>query len=126
MEGTTMQYMLLLYGNEAVEAAKPKAQIEAEMAEYFALDAKAPAMGLKMVAGEALHPTTTATTVRIRAGKALTSDGPFAETKEHLGGFYIVESKNVDEALAFASHIPAARDGSIEVRELVDLSTLGA
>jgi len=121
-----MQYMLLLYGNEAAEAAKPKSQIEAEMAEYFALDAKAKPLGITITGGEALHPTTTATTVRIRAGKALTSDGPFAETKEQIGGYYTVECKSFDEALAFASHIPAARDGSIEIRELVDLSTLGA
>jgi hypothetical protein len=121
-----MQYMILLYGSEAAEAAKPKAQIEAEMAEYFALDAKAKPLSITITAGEALHPTTTATTVRIRSGKALTSDGPFAETKEQIGGFYIVDCKNMDEALAFAAHIPAARDGSVEIREVVDLSSLGA
>jgi len=130
-----MQYMLLLYGNEAAEAAKPKAQIDAEMAEYFALDSKAKPLGITITGGEALHPTSTATTVRIRAGKALTSDSPgkaltsdspFAETKEQIGGYYIVECKSFDEALAFASHIPAARDGSIEIREVVDLSSLGA
>lgn len=121
-----MQYMLLLYGNEAAEAAKPKAQIDAEMAEYFALDSKAKPLGITITGGEALHPTSTATTVRIRAGKALTSDGPFAETKEQIGGYYIIECKSFDEALAFASHIPAARDGSIEIREVVDLSSLGA
>ncbi len=121
-----MQYMLMLYGSETVEAAKPKAQIDAEMAEYFALEEKAKALGIGIVAGEALHPTTTATTVRLRAGKALTSDGPFAETKEQIGGFYIVDCKNMDEALAFAAHIPAARDGSVEIREVVDLSSLGA
>jgi hypothetical protein len=121
-----MQYMLLIYNNEADEAAKPKARLEAEMAEYFALGEKAKSLGIAITAAEALQPTSTATTVRVRGGKSTTSDGPFAETKEQLGGFYIVECKSIEEAFAFADHIPGARDGSIEVREVVDLSTMGA
>jgi hypothetical protein len=71
------------------------------------------------VAGDALQPTSTATTVRIREGKALVTDGPFAETKEQLGGYYLVEAKDVDEALKIAGRIPSARYGSIEVRPVV-------
>jgi hypothetical protein len=71
------------------------------------------------IAGEALHPPATATTVRVRDGKTVTTDGPFAETKEQLGGFYVVEAKDLDEAIEFAAQIPNARDGSIEIRPLM-------
>jgi len=73
----------------------------------------------KLIAGDALQATTTATTVRVRDGKRLTTDGPFAETKEQLGGYYIVEAKDLDEALAIAAKIPSARFGSIEVRPVM-------
>ncbi len=72
--------------------------------------------------GNALQPTATATTLRVRNGKRLTSDGPFAETKEHLGGYYLVEAANLDEALAMAEKIPGARYGSIEVRPIMTFS----
>lgn len=71
------------------------------------------------VAGEALEPSTTATTVRVRNGKPVTTDGPFAETREQLGGFYLIEAKDLDEAIAIASRIPSARTGSIEVRAIM-------
>jgi hypothetical protein len=71
-------------------------------------------------AGEALHPTTAATTVRVVDGKTLATDGPYAETKEALGGLYIVKAANLDEAIAYAAMIPAARDGAIEVRPIFD------
>jgi len=70
-------------------------------------------------AGDALQPTSTATTVRVRDGKTLTTDGPFAETREQLGGYYLVEAKDLDEALAIAARIPGARVGSIEVRPIM-------
>ena len=74
------------------------------------------------VSGEALQPTATATTVRVRDGKTLTTDGPFAETKEALGGFYLVEAKDLDEALALGAACPGAKWGSIEVRPVVDFA----
>jgi hypothetical protein len=73
-------------------------------------------------AGEALEPVTTATTVRIKDGQTVTTDGPFAETKEGLGGFYIVEARDLDEALSLAAQCPGARFGSIEVRPVIDFS----
>ena len=73
-------------------------------------------------AGEALDPTSTATTVRVRDGKTLTTDGPYAETKEALGGFYLVQAADLDEAIAFAAMIPGAREGAIEVRPIFDWS----
>jgi hypothetical protein len=120
-----MQYMFLIYGDQVAEAAKPQAQVQAEMAEYFGLGEKAAALGVKIVSSEALHPVTAATTLRLRGGKSLTSDGPFAETKEQLGGYYLIDCPNVDAALAFAAHIPGARDGSIEIRPVVDFSQMG-
>jgi hypothetical protein len=74
----------------------------------------------KIVGGDALHPIQTATTVRVRDGKTLTTDGPFAETKEQLGGFYLVKADNLDEAIEIASHIPDAVRGSIEVRPVME------
>ncbi len=73
----------------------------------------------KLLAADALQPVSTATTVRVRDGKTLTTDGPFAETKEQLGGFYLVEAKDLDEALAIAARIPSAKFGSIEVRPVM-------
>ena len=86
-----MQYMLLIYGNESAEAALPQAQRDAEMQEYFALNDIVKGMGAEMTGGDALHPIKTAKTVRVRNGKTETVDGPFAETREQLGGFYIVK-----------------------------------
>lgn len=78
----------------------------------------------KFVAGEALQPIATATTVRVRDGKTQTTDGPFAETKEQLGGFYLVEAKDLDEAIAWGARIPGAKWGSIEVRPVIDFSNM--
>ena len=75
-----------------------------------------------MRAGEALHPTSSATTVRVQNGKTVTTHGPFAETKEQLGGYYLVDCNNLDEAIEWAAKCPGARDGSIEVRPVVDFS----
>ena len=74
-----------------------------------------------MRSGEALQPTATATTVRVRDGETLTTDGPFAETKEQLGGFYVVEAKDLDEAIEIATRIPDVRGGSIEVRPIMEM-----
>lgn len=116
-----MQFMLLIYSNEATEAQASKAEQEAVMGEYNAYTDLLRKGGV-MVAGEALHPTHTATTVRLRDGKTMTADGPFAETKEQLGGFYIVNCKDIQEAAEWGAKCPGARHGSIEVRPLVDFS----
>jgi hypothetical protein len=111
-----MQYFLLIYENEKrfAEGYDP-----AELKEYFAFG-EAHSAAIK--GGNALQPTTTATTVRIRDGKRLTTDGPFAETKEQLGGFYLIEANNLDDAIEIASKIPGARFGSIEVRPIMTFS----
>ena len=114
-----MRYMLLIYSNEANEASATPADMEATMTAYNAFTKEIVASG-SMRAGEALHPTRAATTVRIRNGKTLTTDGPCAETKEQLGGFYMVEAKDLDGAIAWAAKIPGAKVGSIEVRPIME------
>ena len=118
-----MQYMLLIYGPEPTSAPTPEA-FQAELNAYNAFGDEARSRNL-MVAGEALHPVATATTVRVRDGKAITTDGPFAETKEVLGGFYILNCKDLDEALEMAAKIPGAKQGAIEVRPVIDFSQMG-
>ena len=114
-----MKYLLMIYCDQNAEQTKE--QIDQEMAAYFAYDDATRQAGVYQ-AGEALHPTTTATTVRLREGKVQTTDGPFAETKEQLGGFYLLDCKNLDEAIQWASKIPTATWGSIEIRPVVDFS----
>ncbi|HEX5570486.1 MAG TPA: YciI family protein, partial [Ktedonobacterales bacterium] len=111
-----MQYALLIYTDEKQEAETTKEQADAIMAAYFAFSEQ---YKDKIVAGEALMPTQSATTVRAPEGKALTTDGPFAETKEQLGGFYLIEAANLDEAIEIAARIPGAAYGSIEVRPVM-------
>jgi hypothetical protein len=111
-----MQYLLLIYDEEKRWS---KGYDNGEIAEYRAFGKEfAPAIK----GGNALQPTGTATTVRVRNGKALTTDGPFAETKEQLGGFYLVEARDQKEAEAIAAKIPGARFGSIEVRPIMKFS----
>ena len=112
-----MQYLLLIYDNEKNMSQMSQSEGKKIMDEYFAFTEEITKSG-KFVAGDALQPTHTATTVRVRDGKRLTTDGPFAETKEQLGGYYLVEAKDLDEALAIAAKIPSARFGSIEVRPI--------
>src|SRR5262245_18905977 len=111
-----MQYLLLIYENEKRFATGFP---ESELAEYRAFG-NAYASAIK--GGNALQPTPSAATVRVRDGKVLTTDGPFAETKEQLGGYYLVEANSRDEAMAIAAKIPAARFGSIEVRPIIKFS----
>ena len=113
-----MQYMLLIYDNEKMWPSMNEKERNALMGEYFAFTEEVKKSG-KLVAGDALQATNTATTVRVRNGKPLTTDGPFAETKEQLGGYYLVEAKDLDEALALAAKIPSSRFGSIEVRPIM-------
>ena len=116
-----MKYLCLIYENEKGWENLPPAESEAIMNEYFAFTENIRKNG-KYVAGEALQPTTTATTVRVRNGKISTTDGPFAETKEQLGGFYLIEASDLNDAIQVAAKIPSARMGSIEVRPVVDFS----
>ncbi len=120
-----MKYLLLIYTSETEDAtrASDAALGAAVMAEYMTYTQDLNKAG-KMVAGEALQPIATATTVRIRDGKTQTTDGPFAETKEQLGGFYLIEARDLDEALAWGARIPGARYGSIEVRPVVDFGNM--
>ncbi len=113
-----MKYMLLIYTNETAESQASEAEQEQVMGEYYAFTNEVRERGM-YAAGEALHPTSTATTVRVRDGRTLTTDGPFAETKEQLGGFYLLDCKDLDEAIATAAKIPGARYGCIEVRPVV-------
>jgi hypothetical protein len=116
-----MKYLCLIYENEKNWETMPPAQLEAVMREYFDFTAGIGKSG-NYIAGEALQPTGTATTVRVRNGKISTTDGPFAETKEQLGGFYLLEAKDLNEAIQIASRIPTARFGSVEVRPIMDFS----
>ena len=114
-----MKYLCLIYDEESKLAAMPKDEADAFMGGYFAFTEQLRAAG-QYVAGEALHPVHTATTVRIRGGRLATTDGPFAETREQLGGFYLVEARDLNEALQIAARIPSAHTGTIEVRPVVD------
>lgn len=112
-----MQYLVLIYEAESVAKDMSK-EARGEMhKQYFALG-KDPVLSKWMKGGEALESVTTATTVRTRGGKTTTTDGPFAETREQLGGYYLIDVKNLDEALTFAKRIPAAATGSVEVRPI--------
>ena len=110
-----MQYMLLIYDNETEMAANRKGATDVMMSEYREFTDSILKSG-NMKAGDALQPTSTATCVRIRNGKTLTTDGPFAETKEQLGGYYLIEAKDLDEATKIAARVPSAKSGTIEVR----------
>jgi len=114
-----MKYLLLIYEKEGDWAGLPPKEQEQAMGEYRALSVELASKG-KLVGGHQLAPVATATTVRVRDGKVLSTDGPFAETREQLGGFYLIEADNLDEALAYAARVPAARmKGSVEVRPVV-------
>ena len=116
-----MKYLCLIYDDEKKMAGMSQAEGDKFMGEYFAFTEDIRKSG-HLVAGEALQPIETATTLRLRNGKLSTTDGPFAETKEQLGGFYLVEAKDLNEAIQVASRIPSVRTGSIEVRPVVDFS----
>ena len=113
-----MKYLLLIYENEASWAKVPEGERGQIFQEYTNYTSAIRKSG-NHIAGEGLQPTSTATTVRVKNGKTLTTDGPFAETREQLGGFYMVEAKDLDEAIGLAARIPAARTGSIEVRPIM-------
>jgi hypothetical protein len=114
-----MKYLLTLYAAPNAEPAYGTPEFEAMMGEYFGLSEKMKDTAAYL-AGEGLQPVQTATTVRKREGRVETMDGPFAETREHLGGFYLIDVPDLDAALRFAAEIPAARYGSVEVRPVMD------
>lgn len=114
-----MRYLLLIYQDEAAHAQWSQEALAAEYEGYNAFGSEVEKRGV-MRSGDALLPTNTATTVRVRDGKTLTTDGPFAETKEQLGGYYLLDCKDLDEAVEFAAKIPAVTNGSIEVRPIME------
>ncbi len=110
-----MQYMLLIYGDESVWASMPEDEVKRTMQAYVEYSQALAASGI-LRGGSELASVGTATTVRVRGGKTLTADGPFMETKEQLGGYYLIETSNLDEAIKWAAKIPSAAFGSVEIR----------
>jgi hypothetical protein len=118
-----MKYMLLIYVDPQTAPAGGTPEADAESQAYGAYTQELIASGA-MVSGDPLHGNETATTVRSRGGETLTSDGPFAETKEHLAGYYIVEVADLDAAIAWAAKIPSAAHSAIEVRPVMDYTSM--
>jgi hypothetical protein len=112
-----MKYLCLIYDEEKTLGQMSRSESDAFLKEYFAFTEEIKKSG-HYVDGNALQPVQTATTVRIRNGKLSTTDGPFAETKEQLGGYYMIEARDLNEAIQIASRIPSARIGSVEVRPI--------
>ena len=115
-----MRYALLICGDENSVAALSPDEGAAMLSEYVAFGEDMTKRGV-LTGGERLRPTSDATTVRVREGEVLTSDGPFAETKEQIGGFYLVDCRDLDEAIEVAAKIPGARTGTIEVRPIWEM-----
>ena len=117
-----MKYMLLIYDEEQNFAKMSKAELGQMMSDYGQFTQSIQASGNFQAASQ-LQPTATATAVRVRDGKRLVTDGPFAETREQLGGYYLIEAKDLDEAIGIAARIPSAKIGTVEVRPLVEART---
>ncbi len=115
-----MKYMLLIYGDEHAWGETERSQCYVESAQ-LAQEIKSSGQYL---AANPLHPTATATSVRVRNGKRFVTDGPFAETREQLGGYFLIDAKNLDEAIGIAARIPMARKGTVEVRPVVEIPGL--
>ncbi len=118
-----MRYMLLCYDDDQAWEKAGKAALREAMQEAVQLCQQLNAKGQYLTAAP-LHPVSTATSVRVRDGKRLVTDGPFAETREHLGGFYLIEAKNLDEAIGIAARHPGARVGTVEIRPVLELAGL--
>lgn len=116
-----MKYLALIYAAEGNDPAPGTPEFEAYMGRWAAVDQAFKDAGV-WVGGEALEPSSTATRVRVRGGKTETMDGPFAETKEQLGGYYVFDCKDLDEAIKYAAMIPVEDIGTVEVRPIMDLS----
>ena len=115
-----MRYLCLIYGDESLGLKMPREEMQKMMGEYFAFTEAIKGSG-HYVGGNPLQPTATASTVRVRNGKVSTTDGPFAETKEQLGGYYLVEAKDLNDAIQVAARIPGAKYGSVEVRPIMEM-----
>lgn len=113
-----MKYLLMIFGDESKWASMSEAEQGEVFGEYMAFGQSIKASG-NYIGGEALESTASATTVQVRDGKTLTTDGPFAETREQLGGYYLIEAENLDQATDIAARIPTARYGSVEVRPIM-------
>ena len=116
-----MRYLCLIYDEEKKLGAMSKGESDAFMGEYFAFTEDIKKSG-HYVGGNALQPANTANSVRVRGGKMSTTDGPFAETKEQLGGYYLIEAKDLNDALQVASKIPSAKLGTVEVRPIQEFN----
>ena len=116
-----MKYLCLIYEDETFWNKMPKPELDAMMVDYRAFSSAYKQSG-QVLGGNALQPTTSATTIRVRNGKMSTTDGPFAETREQLGGYYLLDAKDLNEAIQIAAKIPSARTGSIEVRPIMEFS----
>ena len=119
-----MKYLLTIYDEESGFAEATPEDIQQVMAAYEKFGRDASEAGV-MLGGEGLQPSGTATSVRVRDGETITSDGPFAETREQLGGYYLLDCRDLDEAIGWASRIPGAQQGSIEVRPVMNYDTVG-
>ena len=115
-----MKYLCLIYQDETVPQKLPKAEFEKIHSEYLAFTDEIKKSG-RLLGNNGLQPTNTATTVRVRNGKVTTTDGPFAETKEQLAGYYLIEARDLNEAIQVGAKIPSARFGSIEVRPVLEI-----
>ena len=120
-----MQYMLLIYNDEVAWQGLGDEERESIFGEYMSLVGSLRESG-QYVDGAPLQPTSTSTTVRVRGGEQLVTDGPFADTKEQLGGFFMIEAENVDDAIEIAARIPGARYGTIEVRPVMPIGAEAA
>ena len=118
-----MKYMLLIHHDEVAWARRSDAERQQVLGEYRQLVQQITATG-QYLAGAPLHPTSTATSIRVRDGKRLVTDGPFAETREQLGGYFLVDAKDLDEAIVIAERIPGARWGTIEIRPVIEVPAL--
>jgi hypothetical protein len=119
-----MKYLLTIYNDESGFADATPEDVQQVMAAYEAFGREVSEAGA-MLGGEGLQPSSTATTVQVRDGNAITSDGPFADTREQLGGYYLLKCRDLDEAIGWAGKIPGAQNGTIEVRPVMDYEAMG-
>ena len=115
-----MKYLCLIYSDETMWPKLPKPETDKMMGEYMEFTQSVQKSG-HYIGGNRLQPTHTASTIRIRGGKTSTTDGPFAETKEQLGGYYLIEARDLNDAIQVASRIPGTRVGSVEVRPIAEV-----
>jgi hypothetical protein len=119
-----MKYLLTIYNDESDFADATPEDVQQVMAAYEAFGREVSEAGA-MLGGEGLQPSSTATTVQVREGNTITSDGPFADTREQLGGYYLLDCRDLDEAIGWAAKIPGAHNGTIEVRPVMDYEAMG-